>query len=220
MSRFSITTLRAAWWADRAAARVRRQLISDGLTGVGSVSLPPSLRSEAGRAVEAVLRRRKRSCLERALVLQAWHAAAGRRRDVMIGVARSEPIFRAHAWLDGDPGVRESDYEVLRRQPPVEAAASGSGLTRWRKSSAPSREARQIGCGRARSGPARRQCATVWAPWPKRPERLAAVERPDAERVEEPIGNGLQGEGNRTRPPEPCAQERRAPDAVPPAEDS
>ena len=66
---------------------------------------------------------------ERALVLQAWHAAGGTPRDVVIGVARSEPNFRAHAWLDGDPSVRESEFEVLRRQPPVHADAEGSSLT-------------------------------------------------------------------------------------------
>jgi len=91
--------------------------------------MPPALPAEAGRVVEAVLRRRGRTCLERALVLQAWHAADGESRDVVIGVARSEPSFRAHAWLDGDPSVRESDFEVLRRQPPVHAEARGSSLT-------------------------------------------------------------------------------------------
>ena len=129
MRRLSIATLRAAWWADRAAARVRRRLISDGLSGVGPVSLPPPLPPEAGRVVEAVLRRRGRTCLERAPVLQAWHAAGGTPRDVVIGVARSEPGFRAHAWLDGDPSVRESEFEVLRRQPPVHVDAGASSLT-------------------------------------------------------------------------------------------
>ena len=129
MRRLSITTLRAAWWADRAAALARRRLISDGLGCVGPLLVPPSLPPEAGRVVEAVLRRRGRTCLERALVLQAWHAADGESRDVVIGVARSEPSFRAHAWLDGDPSVRESDFEVLRRQPPVHAEARGSSLT-------------------------------------------------------------------------------------------
>jgi len=129
MRRLSITTLRAAWWADRAAARVRRKLISDGLSGVSPIPPPPLVTPVGGRAVEAVLRRRGRTCLERALVLQAWHAAAGKSRDVVIGVALSEPRFRAHAWLDGDPGVRESDFEVLRRQPPIHADAAESPLT-------------------------------------------------------------------------------------------
>jgi hypothetical protein len=129
VTRISVTTLRAAWWADRAAVRVRRRLISDGLGGVGPLFVPPSLPPEAGRVVEAVLRRRGRTCLERALVLQAWHAADGKSRDVVIGVARSEPRFRAHAWLDGDPSVRESEFEVLRRQPPAHADVAESLLT-------------------------------------------------------------------------------------------
>jgi len=41
-------------------ARVRRRLISDGLSGVGPVSLPPPLPPEAGRVVEAVLTRHGR----------------------------------------------------------------------------------------------------------------------------------------------------------------
>jgi len=49
-----------------------------------------------------VLRRRGESCLVRAVVLQAWEAAHGRRRDLIVGV--TDPAgFRAHAWLEGDP---------------------------------------------------------------------------------------------------------------------
>jgi hypothetical protein len=52
------------------------------------------------------------------LVLQAWHAARGTPRDVVIGVTRPGRAFEAHAWLEGDPSVREGEFEVLRRQPP------------------------------------------------------------------------------------------------------
>jgi len=49
-----------------------------------------------------VLRRRGESCLVKAIVLQAWEAAHGRRRDLIVGV--TDPTeFRAHAWLEGDP---------------------------------------------------------------------------------------------------------------------
>ena len=49
-----------------------------------------------------MLRRRGESCLVRAIVRQAWEAAHGRRRDLIVGV--TDPAgFRAHAWLEGDP---------------------------------------------------------------------------------------------------------------------
>jgi hypothetical protein len=46
-------------------------------------------------------------------VLQAWHAAQGRPRDLVIGVTAPSAGFQAHAWLDGEnPGAFE---ELLRR---------------------------------------------------------------------------------------------------------
>ena len=119
MRHLSVTTVRAAWWADRALAGVRRRLVSDGLKDVGSVATPPPLPPEAARIVESVLRRRGSTCLESALVLQAWHAARGISRDVVIGVTRPGLAFQAHAWLEGDPSVREGEFEVIRRQPPI-----------------------------------------------------------------------------------------------------
>ena len=49
-----------------------------------------------------MLRRTGDSCLVRAIVVQAWEAAHGRHRDLIVGVTGATD-FRAHAWLDGDP---------------------------------------------------------------------------------------------------------------------
>jgi Transglutaminase-like superfamily len=68
--------------------------------------------------VKAALRRRGHPCIERSLVLQAWHAAHGERRDVIVGVTAPGNEFRAHAWLDGDePCAGERFAELTRRRP-------------------------------------------------------------------------------------------------------
>jgi hypothetical protein len=66
--------------------------------------------------MNAVLRRGGYTCLVRAAVRQAWDAAHGRPRDLIIGVNSPADDFQAHAWLDGDPaeGFREF-HELLRR---------------------------------------------------------------------------------------------------------
>lgn len=109
-----IARLRGGWWALRAVLRVRlslRRLPVDDIRVARPSHLPPA----AARGVHAVLRRLEPSCLERALVLQAWLAAAGEPRDVIIGVTKPSAGFRAHAWLDGEsaPGFSE-----LRRLAP------------------------------------------------------------------------------------------------------
>lgn len=64
-----------------------------------------------------VLRRSRNSCLERALILQAWYANLGHQRDVVIGIT-SPDAFSAHAWLDGEPLCHDHDfYEILRLSP-------------------------------------------------------------------------------------------------------
>ncbi|HXE99981.1 MAG TPA: lasso peptide biosynthesis B2 protein [Solirubrobacterales bacterium] len=104
MRRLHPDNLRAAWWALRTARRTRRLLGAEGLEAALAPPAPPPLSPEAERGVRAVLRRGGESCLVRSIVLQAWEAAHGRRRDLIVGV--TDPAgFRAHAWLDGDPLV-------------------------------------------------------------------------------------------------------------------
>jgi hypothetical protein len=123
--RLDPANLRAAWWALRTARRTRRLLAAEGLEAALAPPAPPRLPPGAERGVQAVLRRRGESCLVRAIVLQAWEAAHGRRRDLIVGV--TDPAgFRAHAWLEGDPlhadaGLDPSRLGLGERDEAVEA---------------------------------------------------------------------------------------------------
>lgn len=106
--------LRAATWALREHAALRRRLEAEG--AAATVSPPPSLPATAVRAVRATLRARRASCLEAAIVLQRWHASHDRPLDLVIGVSAPGPGFHAHAWLEGeDPRPLERFTEILRR---------------------------------------------------------------------------------------------------------
>jgi hypothetical protein len=109
--------LRAAWWTLRAVRHAERELQRRPLESV-MATLPsvPALPDRAGRGVNAVLRRRDDTCLERAVVLQAWEAAHGRRRDLVIGVTSPRDGFKAHAWLEHER-VSPEYAELLRRAP-------------------------------------------------------------------------------------------------------
>lgn len=109
-----LPTLRGAWWAVRAVRVARRHAAGGRLDGA---ALPPVPADGSRRGVAAVLRRRSDTCLVRASVLQAWDAAHGHPRDLIIGVTAPAAGFRAHAWLDGEPAGEEFE-ELLRRSPP------------------------------------------------------------------------------------------------------
>jgi hypothetical protein len=98
-SRRLVAGTAAAAWTLAQHRRVRRGLPSD---GVRVAVAPPRRPLPAGavRVVLALLRLRRATCLERSLILQAWLAARGEQRDVVIGVRGDGPV-RAHAWLDG-----------------------------------------------------------------------------------------------------------------------
>jgi hypothetical protein len=111
-----IPTLRAAWWAERSLHQAKRRLRRDPLAIVG-IEPPPALPGSALRGVEAVLRRRDPSCLERSLILQRWYAAHGVAQDIVIGVT-APGEFSAHAWLDGEPDAEAGPFfEIARLRP-------------------------------------------------------------------------------------------------------
>ena len=120
MSRRGVETLRAAWWAVVTVRRARRDLARRGLDGA-RVPPPPRLRAPAIGGVELVLDTLRCSCLERALVLQSWQAAHGAPADVVIGVAGPSEQFRAHAWLDTDPGDSIGPFVEIHRIPAARA---------------------------------------------------------------------------------------------------
>jgi hypothetical protein len=109
------STLRAAWWAWRAARRANRQLREGGLKNL-AVPAPPDLPGEAEHGVRAALRRGSYTCLVQAAVRQTWEAAHGRPRDLVIGVNSPSESFQAHAWLDGDPDQAEGEFRELVRR--------------------------------------------------------------------------------------------------------
>jgi Transglutaminase-like superfamily len=114
--RIDIPTLRAALWAHRSLRQAHRGLRREGLAGV-LLSPPPRLPATASRGVLAVLRRRPCTCLERALVLQSWHAAQGHPHEIVIGVSGTGDQFKAHAWLDGAPDDCDDSFGELVRLP-------------------------------------------------------------------------------------------------------
>lgn len=66
---------------------------------------------EAERGVRGALRRLHESCLVNAIVLQAWEAGHGRRRDLVVGITGPDG-FSAHAWLEGDPVPAADDAPI------------------------------------------------------------------------------------------------------------
>jgi hypothetical protein len=67
--------------------------------------------------VRAVLRRRGDSCLVRSIILQAWYAAHGEQRDLIVGVTEPGEAFSAHAWLDGEAPHGSEPFDELLRRP-------------------------------------------------------------------------------------------------------
>ena len=138
MGRFHPANLRAAAWAFRTARRARLLLNKRGLdAALAPLPPPPPLPPEAERGVRAVLRRRQETCLVNSIVLQAWEAAHGRRRDLVVGVTGPDR-FRAHAWLEGDavPTVDDEaiavsmlDSRLSNRLPVSGQRLNGSGAT-------------------------------------------------------------------------------------------
>lgn len=107
----------AALWASFAARLVRKRLRRHGIAA--HVPRPPHLGATAGKGVSAALSRLHPTCLERALVLQAWFVRQGQPRDVVIGIPRSGMrTGPAHAWVDGTDRSSVSQYLELHRLPP------------------------------------------------------------------------------------------------------
>jgi hypothetical protein len=117
LPKYHPAVLSAAAWAVVAARYARRQLRRHG----ASASVPKPFRATpAGtRGVQAALRRYAPTCLERALVEQAWLAALGTERSIVIGVPpEGLKSAKAHAWVDGTGGPEAEAYLELYRIPP------------------------------------------------------------------------------------------------------
>ncbi len=73
--------------------------------------------------MSAALGRLDPTCLERALVEQAWLAYQGTRLDVVIGVPEGhiDKGNPAHAWLDGRDTISPTKFVEIHRLPPPQA---------------------------------------------------------------------------------------------------
>ncbi len=119
MWRMKPVILASALWAFIAVRVVRHRLRVDGIRAV--VPMPPPLPASGARGVGGVLHRLAPTCLERALVAQAWLAAHGEPHDVVIGVPEAGMSNGpAHAWIDGSPtGAPAGHKELHRLAPPI-----------------------------------------------------------------------------------------------------
>lgn len=117
--KYTLATLRAAWWTVLSLRRARRLLKAQGLQA--RIPPPPRLPSGAIRGVLAVLRRTDPTCLERATVLQTWLAAHGHPVDIVVGVKAEGGTMTAHAWIDRSAEVdSEVGFQPITRiRPPI-----------------------------------------------------------------------------------------------------
>jgi hypothetical protein len=116
MKRFTLRKIHGAVWAVRALLQARRQLRDGNFMNV-RISAPPGQVGDLDAGVYAVLRRLPSTCLERSIVLQRLLSSRDRAADVVIGVARSNGKYHAHAWLEGEPVGDNLVFHELVRLP-------------------------------------------------------------------------------------------------------
>ncbi|MGZ4413908.1 MAG: hypothetical protein ACXVRZ_05980 [Gaiellaceae bacterium] len=101
--------------AVRQARRLLRDIVLEGL------ALTPPLASlrDGERGMWLILGRLRPSCLERAIVLQAWLAARGRAHDVVRGRhPQGGPGFQRTRRIDAEePSQRDKSREIARFTP-------------------------------------------------------------------------------------------------------
>ena len=115
--RGAVSSLRAALWTLGRLGEIRRKLRSQQVDQV-RLQPPPPLPDAAIGGVVRVLGRRRASCLEKAFILQSWHAAHGRPHDLVIGVKGQSASFLAHAWLAGHEACNHGQFQEMIRLPP------------------------------------------------------------------------------------------------------
>jgi hypothetical protein len=106
---------RSSRWARRALREAEDSLKAHGVTA--RIAPPPPLPASAVHGVLSALHHRDPTCLERALVLQTWHAAHDHPYEIVIGVRRADTEVRAHAWVHGVDAT-PADYLELHRLSP------------------------------------------------------------------------------------------------------
>lgn len=108
-----VLSVRSYRWARTQLTDVKQRLR---LEGVRTRVVPPDGLAPRGyRGLRLALRTVSPTCLERALVLQAWIAAYTTAPDVVIGVRKGESEIEAHAWVDGSDSWYDPSYDELTR---------------------------------------------------------------------------------------------------------
>jgi hypothetical protein len=115
-----VATARVVAWTRAGVRRLQHDLRADGIDAVAAVPPAPAVDDRHRSTVSGLLRLLGATCLVRAALLQRWDADHGRRREIVIGVARHEGGVAAHAWLAGDSGGR---FVELYRHPPAEPSS-------------------------------------------------------------------------------------------------
>ncbi len=116
LMRADVPSLRAAVWAFRSARRAAMG-VREAQAGAPSIPPPPPVGPRGEQAVRTVLELPRYSCLQRAVVRQAWDAAQGMPRELVIGVIPRGAAVGAHAWLEGDPPEEYEGFVELARWP-------------------------------------------------------------------------------------------------------
>lgn len=116
-----LEVVRTAAWTVRALRHTRAALASTGRP----TALPAAPTAPAAHPIVLlVLSSGRARCLSRSAVRQAWLAAQGDLRDLVVSVTAPSTGFRAHAWLDGDPDG--AGFTELSRSPAPAGSSSPS----------------------------------------------------------------------------------------------
>lgn len=106
-------SVRAYRWGRRELRRIQNVLRTDGIQARAEAAI--GIAPRGPRGLRLAMRSLSPTCLERALLLQAWHAAFSAPPDVIIGVRRTQSAFEAHAWVEGEDRWQEPGYAELTR---------------------------------------------------------------------------------------------------------
>ena len=115
-TRLTPSNLRAAFWTLR-ALRVAKKQVGTGRWDAVALPRVPDVPHASLHAVDSILGRTGATCLLTAIVRQAWFAAHGSKRDLVVGVTAPSGGFEAHAWLEGDPPCHAERFEEFLRRP-------------------------------------------------------------------------------------------------------
>ena len=111
----AVPSARALRWAAVELRGIRRRLPVEGTRA--RVAPVAGLGPRGWWGVRTAIAIVRPTCLERALVVQAWIGGYADAPDVVIGVRRRSGEVEAHAWVDAVDPWFDPSYEELSRLP-------------------------------------------------------------------------------------------------------